>query len=356
MNHHMPPKAQKQSAQADEGADAPSENVEGAEAQAQAQHEGAEAQKSVQYDVELPFGGAPPLCRKCKNEIDFEARTGRVMGKCANSWICRTCNTRSVQISRLDKDKTFSIKFKQMDEDLKIEFWNQCQSKVGADDLKQVMGHFLEHSIERANSSHSKGEYQPLSWYERQGYDPEAIVAQCKDVMTHKILGPCYRVTIQGGGFTTTSFERRGQILNATPKDAKPTSGGFTPSRHTANVQEDQAAVAQLKSEQANLMLNQKKQKMEASKTLSKLSAELVQMELLQKQKGVKDLPDTVKAKMLGTTHAIKEAVANCKLVLVGKAAAIIDPQEATDLAKRAKLQQQFVTKLLTNNLFIQMP
>jgi hypothetical protein len=50
-----------------------------------------------------------------------------------------------VQLPRLDKDKTFSIKFKQMDEELKIEFWNKCQSKADPGELKQVMGQLMQY-------------------------------------------------------------------------------------------------------------------------------------------------------------------------------------------------------------------
>jgi hypothetical protein len=103
-------------------------------------------------------------------------------------------------------------------------------------------------------------------------------------------------------------------------------------------------------------LLDHKNAKTDATKVLAKLSSELVQMELLQKQKGVKDLPGPVKARLLDTHTQIKLAVANCKLVLAGKSASPPNMQDAIDLARRTKLQQQFVAQLLANNLVMHMP
>ena len=309
----------------------------------------------VVFDVALPGKGAP-ICCKCRNPIT-EARSGRIIGKCFSSWICRTCNARQVQVHRCDQNKAFIKGFKGLDLETQTQFWKSIHGDGSMENVKQSMSDFMENWFERSDFSKNAGDYQPLSWYERQGYDVEQIKEHCKDTVIHDILGLCYRVRITGGGTMSNDVTRRSQMMN--PNRQEPTTSAM-PASSSARLQpsfeSEQAQTQAAKDLGKALAIDRKKIMAEATKVVGKLSAEQVQMDLFMKTKGIKDLPPVVLEKLQTSIKSIKEMVSNAKAVLGGKATTPPSFLDAADMAKRAVLQRQFVNQLLANNMASQMP
>ena len=125
---------------------------------------------NVEFDINLPATAGPgPICAKCKNPIDLAALTARTTGKAFNCWICNVCNTRAVQVSRLDKGKAFLQDFKAFDPETQTEFWKACGESGDKEHLQQLVSDTLEKYHHTTEIGRSMGDYQPLSWYRAQG-------------------------------------------------------------------------------------------------------------------------------------------------------------------------------------------
>jgi hypothetical protein len=178
---------------------------------------------------ELPKGACPivapglvlsqPTCKRCKLPVDLDKC--QATGKNLNVWKCNKCNTKYTQlikifggwppaewsgISPLEEEK----------------FWkSDVTGKAAVEDQVKATLETLTKTRTESNITAVGGEYQPLSWYKRQGYDTSRIENNCKDTSEHPILGPCYRVAITGSHEKTDESTSRATVLSKT-EDKRP--------------------------------------------------------------------------------------------------------------------------------------
>ena len=305
-------------------------------------------------------------CGNCQSVIDLDnGKTPRLFGKCKGQFICRVCETRNVQLYKTGSGKEFLKKFKSFSKEDQTAFW-QALAKPGMklEEVAETMDDFLEKYHKEEEVSHVGGCYQPLGWYERQGYDIELIQEKCKDIQEHPVFGKTYRVEITGGGLETRSGSNRVQSLNGSGSSS---SNGGAPSSAisrgksgncAADKQAAQQSAAQQKAEFATLQKNMKRMKEDAGKIMAKLTTEHFLLSNLLKSKDMKGMPDNVIAKVKLTQTKMQQIIKECENVLNGKqhhevAASL---QEATQLAKTGVLQRDFVNNLVGQQKIQSMP
>jgi hypothetical protein len=114
--------------------------------------------------------------------------------------MCKVCGTRQVQVSCVFKKAGYAKQFSGLSKELKEQFWKRIREDGSkANILKMAKRSLIAYEDQEIRTG-ALGDYKPLSWYDRQGYDPKAIQEKCDDTMEHKVLGICYRVEFVGGG------------------------------------------------------------------------------------------------------------------------------------------------------------
>ena len=80
------------------------------------------------------------------------------------------------------------------------------------------MEEFVISSIARSRTETEEavqgGEYLPLSVYKQRGFPTELIEERCKDVRDHEMLGPCYRLVIDGVYSTVVETMIRSELMD----------------------------------------------------------------------------------------------------------------------------------------------
>ena len=129
-------------------------------------------------------------CRRCKQELkDLRVQS---KGKSSPCMVCDPCNRGSVMLAR--HCAWPSAEFQKLDLAAQTEFWEDCgKLQVGPegedigltwDRLRECLKRALAKSqmkIQETKTSEG-GSFQPLSYYERKGYDIAAIEANSHDV------------------------------------------------------------------------------------------------------------------------------------------------------------------------------
>ena len=98
----------------------------------------------------------------------------------------------------------------------------------GPKSLTKFLSERLVHRGVHSQEDGASYQYQPLSFWAKQGYDDEAIRTKCKDTIEHEVLGTCYRLDI----FAGSDFKKREKVretdmsLTPAPKAAPPTRTG----------------------------------------------------------------------------------------------------------------------------------
>ena len=83
-----------------------------------------------------------------------------------------------------------------MGEEEKASFWKEMGDAKGAAERDRAVMNTLKDRVIESRISGSKGEYLPLGFYKKQGYDWKRIRDTCEDVQDHPNLGKTYRVDI----------------------------------------------------------------------------------------------------------------------------------------------------------------
>ena len=111
---------------------------------------------------------------------------------------CKACNSRHVQAVGLFGEWP-TDEILQLDLESQEKCWSapgKTSKELEANVLKNVIRQFIQR-----RTAANAGRYQPLSWYERQGYDPIKIKEEITDTKVVKGLGLCYKVFIEGETF-----------------------------------------------------------------------------------------------------------------------------------------------------------
>ena len=206
-------------------------------------------------------------CARCKGEV--EATKAQLVGKCAGSWRCNTCNTRGTQLYRLPEWPGFSQKMRDFSEEQKAEFWASTHDANDKEQLKTLIEESLTTRQTESSEASTEGGYQPLSWYKKQGYDVKAIEEKCRDTRSHPIFGTTYRVKID--------FVKSGNLSEKIhEKTMKKLEGGPSSSSEPMRM-DDVSPPTDTKSLQ--------KQKATAQKVLTKLGSVAAPLQLTLKNK-----------------------------------------------------------------------
>jgi hypothetical protein len=136
-----------------------------------------------------------PRCSRCGDLAD--PLRAQLVGKCQGYFICPTCNSRGVMLSRVDGFKTFQKTFKSFTRAEKELFWKDCGTAKGTPQLMEVVEKHRSRLAYTDNSSSVGGGYYPLTWYKKNGFPWKRIRARCTDTKEHRLLGTCYRVDVE---------------------------------------------------------------------------------------------------------------------------------------------------------------
>jgi hypothetical protein len=119
----------------------------------------------------------------------------RLVGKAQGCWQCSTCSVRYTQLHR-QWGGWPPKEFESLDPEAKAQFWQDIQKAPDAASQEELVLKTLSHRIIESRISGEKGSFQPLGWYQAQGYDVKRIEKYCKDTEEHPVLGTTYRVDI----------------------------------------------------------------------------------------------------------------------------------------------------------------
>ena len=162
----------------------------------------------------VPDLGPRLRCSRCRQEVD--PVRGHLSGKALRIFRCNVCNTRATQLSRLPQWNEFRNKLKDFPPEKKESFWKEAAETAGTADLRKLLAEHLTTTREEADFAESSGSYQPLSWYEKQGYNTELIEQRCGDTRNHPIFGKVYRVAFDSSGSSARNVLSQTKDLSST--------------------------------------------------------------------------------------------------------------------------------------------
>ena len=151
---------------------------------------------SQMVEAEAADGEQTALCCKCGHPLTME---NLAMPKSARSQqgICKAC----VAVTKMLQRNLGEIP-EMLDAAEQQGFFKRCLELRGSDGnplrYKQVRTELKQNMVLRTTHTHvenSGGTFQPLSWYEKQGYNTDFIEsrAECRE---NPVLGPCYFVPL----------------------------------------------------------------------------------------------------------------------------------------------------------------
>jgi hypothetical protein len=301
-------------------------------------------------------------CCKCQNILPATIVSGlRLKRKTQGALMCKVCGTRQVQVSRVFKEAGYSKQFSGLSKELKEQFWKRIREDGSKANILKMAKRSLIAYEDREIRTGALGDYKPLSWYDRQGYDPKAIQEKCDDTMEHKVLGICYRVEFVGGGEIwkkgtrqTDEFHDEEKLEgNSVHCNSASSSSSRASAAATAAAQQAAAAkekMANFKKQMAELQKTKQKHEDEAQKVLKEVSGELFIVAQLVKSKQLKCLEKNYTALAEGLTESQR------KLGLMKKEAleciAEGSPCNTTEkvskaVVKSCLVQRQFVYKII---------
>ena len=157
-----------------------------------------------------------PRCQKCGREVDplRTRQTRQGDGKLPGGiFKCKACNVRHVQSVGLFGEWPTDM-FRELDEKTQEAFWRapgNTKAELEANVKKNVIRSFIQR-----RTAANKGSYQPISWYERQGYDVVRIEAEITDTKVILGLGLCYKVFME-----EETFESIDELVSKKLRDMK---------------------------------------------------------------------------------------------------------------------------------------
>ena len=128
------------------------------------------------------------------------------------TYICPDCNCRGGQLHRLFGTWP-PVEFTELSSAKQEEFWaNPCDSLKAVQDL--VVDTLAKNQITR-KAKMNEGEFQPLEYWEKLGYDPERIRADTPENQRqwHAQLGETFNVVITKTSDGKSEEEVKGKIL-----------------------------------------------------------------------------------------------------------------------------------------------
>ena len=132
-------------------------------------------------------------CWKCGDEVNAL----RCIKKSQNTYWCNRCASRHSKLQRIFGTWPPS-EFNDLPAPEQQEFWKAAFAADGDDELEQLVCSTLAKKIVDVESRKVEGSFQPLSFYERLGYDTELIKKNTPEHMRemNPQLGECFKVKV----------------------------------------------------------------------------------------------------------------------------------------------------------------
>ena len=119
--------------------------------------------------LQAPSFVETPVCSRCMTVAEPDRFA--VSTKSSGSWKSKTCNTRATQVSRVPGWKEFMAKFKGFNADEKVEVWQSVASSGDKAFLTSTMTSAMSKRTVHTKTAKRAGNYLPLGWYAKQGFD-----------------------------------------------------------------------------------------------------------------------------------------------------------------------------------------
>ena len=179
-------------------------------------------------------------------------------------------------------------RFKNLDKDARSEFWKAVRNNGGKANIRAMVKETFKKYEKHEKKTTASGAYQPISWYEKQGYDGDVIRNQCTDSVEHPILGKCYRLEILSAEDSSIYGYERSNTFDGEYQDDG--DEGISRPAMTPKPIADQrnGAIAMqrnMKQQFKELEMTVKKNKENANKVLAIVSGELAITEIVTKSK-----------------------------------------------------------------------
>ncbi len=135
------------------------------------------------------------MCGTCNRFTSF--RRARLMSKGASVYKCNTCHNRQ-QVLRRIYGQWPNEQFSELSTAAQQQFMASIADMSSAQQMIEELEMTVHQSQSSTNEYLEEGSYHPLSYWNRQGYDVEAIktFATPSDVMIHPMFGEVYKVPI----------------------------------------------------------------------------------------------------------------------------------------------------------------
>ena len=191
------------------GGDAPSPRPAGRATAAQPSEEACEGGRVAMMTT--PDLDTQAKCSFCGNPLDVFR--GILTSKSANGckWKCGTCNTRLVQLHR-SFGKWPIKQFTSLSDTMKKKFMKEVGGVKGQKNLKAAAINSLVTMQISLWKSSKHGDYLPLSVYSKNGWDIEAIKANCPMKIHEELQIPTYKVNISGESEETIEQSMRKEL------------------------------------------------------------------------------------------------------------------------------------------------
>jgi hypothetical protein len=149
-------------------------------------------------------------CMRCDKVCDpFKSR---LIAKKAEEpkYQCPVCNSRFVTLNRMFGRWPLDD-FRKLSREEQTTFYASIADKESNEIKELVVDTFTRRSMEEM-VKRQKGSYMPLSWYKKQGFDIDAIVASCSDKKQHPVMGLTYCVEMESKSWSKVEQSIRDQI------------------------------------------------------------------------------------------------------------------------------------------------
>jgi hypothetical protein len=169
---------------------------------------------------EFPDGPSTFVCVQCGN-LTTKGKGCRMRSKGSETWACAQCNTKCSLLHR-----TFGCwptqEFKTMPKDAQMQFWKDIQGK-GGQDLRSFAEDKMKTWERKTETYAFNGEFRPLDFWEKQGYDKERILRNARTDEIHecRMAGKTYKVPIKVDSKQTERGRERDETISSTSKKQK---------------------------------------------------------------------------------------------------------------------------------------
>ena len=234
-------------------------------------------------------------------------------------------------------------------------FWEAVRVNGSKANIELQVKQRLRKYKQTETISKAKYEYQPLSWYARQGYNADDIKAKCTDTWEHSILGTCYRVEIHAGAEEQREGSRRWD--EACPSSAPDANqAAEAPRQEPSSSSSSRSAAAKLEKENlkrqiAELQAKKQQAEKEAQKILGFIVGEISLVEMFLKSKQFKALRNqdhcvSVAEGMVATKAKLDAMKKDCTAAIQNGATLDTSFADARALVSQSGIQRQFIAQL----------